>query len=262
MSNPKSLTDEEIKSYQNDGFTKCSHKVFTDDDYAAFKKVVYDVLKNNGYEEKSKVMRAPHLEHPEFLFWLLSDNVLDLAVDVLGENVGMASCSIFFKKAHTLDKAYWHKDSNNLFALDLYEDKNLLNLIISFSECNLASGCLYYAPGTHLKKLDHTWVAPANDLIEYSLAIDEKEIDLNSIRHLELKENEASLHNVNVVHGSEPNQSDHDRIILSCRFFSASKRCNLENFRKNGIWPLPFLVRGHDSAGSGLKSLKLDTISQ
>ena len=77
------------------------------------------------------------------------------------------------------------------------------------------------------------------------------------MKYMELDENEASLHNVNLVHGSDPNSSTNDRITLSCRFFSASSRCNVENFLKSELLQRPFLVRGRDVANSNLKGLFL-----
>lgn len=253
----KSLRASEAENYQKKGFTKVGHKIFTDQDYQNLKTTINDILIRNGNMEKTTAIARAHILNPEILFWVLSDNVLDICEDVLGPHIGLFSCALFYKKARTNDKAYWHTDTSGLVRYNLVEDTNLLNLTISFTRTDVANGCLRYLPGTHLAEVKHDWLAPENGLITYSMSVSDEQLDLSSIEPMELNENEASLHNVNVVHGSEANLSDRDRITLSCRFFSASNRCNLENFEKHGIMPHPFLVRGQDVANSHLKVLSL-----
>lgn len=253
----KSLRAFEAENYQKKGFTKVGHKIFTDQDYQNLKNTIYDILARHGDMQKTTAIARAHLLNPEILFWVLSDNVLDICEDVLGPHIGLFSCALFYKKAHTDDKAYWHTDTSGLVRYNLIEDTNLLNLTISLTQTNVENGCLRYLPGTHLTEVKHDWLAPENDLITYSMSVSDEQLDLNSIEPIELNENEASIHNVNVVHGSEANRSDRDRVTLSCRFFSASKRCNLENFEKHGVRPQPFLVRGQDVANSKLKVLRL-----
>lgn len=255
MATLKSLRASEADNYHLRGFTKVGHKIFTDQDYQDLKSTINEILVSNGNKETTIAIGRVHVLNPEILFWVLSDNVLDICEDILGPNIGLFSCALFYKKAHTPDKAYWHTDTSGLRRYNLVEDTNLLNLTLSFSRTDAASGCLRYLPGTHLTPVKHDWLAPENKLITYSLSVSDEQLDLTSIECMELGENEGSIHNVNVVHGSEPNLSDRDRITLSCRFFSATNRCYPENFEKNGISPPPFLVRGHDLASSGLKSL-------
>lgn len=253
----KSLRQSEIETYQKKGFTKVGHKIFNEKDFQDLKGTVNNILLANGNKESTTAVGFVHIRNPEILFWLLSDNVLDICEDIFGPNIGLWGTTIFYKKANTTDKAYWHKDTSGLIRYNLIEDKNLLNFTISFTQTDARNGCIRYVPGTHLRHIEHDWMAPINGLITNPISIRDEVLDLNSIEYMELNENEASIHNVNVVHGSEPNLSDRDRITLSCRFFSASTRCNIENFKKNNILPRPFLVRGVDLANSQLKVLSL-----
>ena len=258
MSSLKSLSPNAIKAFQEDGFTKVGHRIFNDKDYLELKETVNNILLANGNKAESTAVGFVHFRNPEILFWVLSDNILDICEDLYGPNIGLLGCTVFYKKAHTQDKAYWHTDTSRIVRHNLFENKdNLLNFTLSFTETDISNGCLRYVPGTHLKHFAHDWQAPVNGLISNPVSIRDEVLDLSSVKHLELSENEASVHNVNVVHGSEPNLSNRDRITLSCRFFSASTRCNVENFIKNDILPRPFLVRGKDVANSQLKGLFL-----
>ena len=100
-------------------------------------------------------------------------------------------------------------------------------------------------------EIKHDKISPVEDVIMAPSSISEEKLNLSSMVYLELEKNEASVHDVRVVHGSDPNPSPHDRMTLSLRFFSASTRCNLEGF-KNSKMIRPFLVRGVDAKNSGL----------
>ncbi len=254
----KSLTQNEIKSFQEDGFTKVGHKIFSDKDFQGLKETVDNILMAHGNKTDTTAVGFVHFRNPEILFWILSDNVLDICEDVYGPNIGLLGCTIFYKKANTPDKAYWHTDTARIVRDNLFENKNdLLNMTISLTETSTSNGCLRLLPGSHLKHFPHDWNAPINGLIQNPVSIREEILDLKSAKFMELNENEASIHNVNTVHGSEANLSNVDRITLSCRFFSASHRCNVDNFIKNNILPRPYLVRGNDVANSQLKGLFL-----
>lgn len=257
MSVLKSLRLEEIEQYKNNGFSKVAKKIFTVSDFCDLSSCISKILDANGNKEASTAVGYLHLRYPEILFWLLSDNILDICEDILGPNIGLYGSTIFYKKANTPDKAHWHTDTSGLVRFNLIEDKNMLNLTLALTQVDKHNGCLRYYPGTHLKHFEHDWLATANNLITNPVSISEERLRDMETTFLELSENEASAHNVNVVHGSEPNLSTRDRITLSIRFFSASARCNIENFKKNNILPLPFLVRGQDITNSQIPVLKI-----
>lgn len=252
----KSLRQTEIESYQKNGFAKVGHKIFTDQDFQSLKKLIDDILLVNGNKDAPTGLGSMHIQYPEILFWLLSSNILDIAEDILGPNVGYLNSIIWYKKGNTPDKLYWHTDTTGFTKFNLFEDTNLLNLTLSITRSDASNGCLRCLPGTHLQKFSHDWAEEKNRLHTSYNSINEKNLDLASAVCLELAENEVSLHNVNVVHCSEPNLSSEDRIVISTRFFSASSWCNIEGF-KNTPLPQPFLVRGQDLANSQLKFLAI-----
>jgi ectoine hydroxylase-related dioxygenase (phytanoyl-CoA dioxygenase family) len=248
----KSLRQNEFESFQRDGFAKVGHKIFTDTDFHTLKTTVNEILIKRNNKATSVPIGNLQFAHPEILYWILSDNVLDIAEDFLGPNVGLLNSTVFYKKSNTEDKAYWHTDTGGFERYQLFEDPKLINLTIALTKADKQNGCLKYIPGTHSRKFQHDYVAPLNDLIKNPSSINEENLDLTSVKYLELSENEASVHNVHAVHGSDPNPSDEDRITLSIRFFSASTRCNVENFKNNNVLLRPILVRGVDAASSGL----------
>lgn len=250
----KSLKQTEFDSYQKNGFAKVGHKIFTDQDFLSLKNLIDGILAANGKKESSAGLGSMHSKYPEILFWLLSDNILDIAEDILGPHIGYLNSIIWYKKGNTQDKLYWHTDTTGFSKFGLFEDTNLLNLTLSITRSDASNGCLKCLPGTHLQTFTHDWIGPENQLQKSLGSIDEKNLDTTSTVRIELAENEVSIHNVNLVHSSEPNLSHEDRITISTRFFSASKRCYVENF-KNTPLPTPFLVRGQDLAGSQLKFL-------
>jgi hypothetical protein len=250
--NLKRLHQNELDAYDRDGFTKIGHKIFVDQDFQSLKNTIDEILIKRNNKSVSGPIGNLQFAHPEILYWVLSDTVLDIAEDFLGPNVGLLSSTIFYKKPNTPEKANWHTDTGGFEKFQLFEDPKLINLTIALTRTDRKNGCLKLLPGTQTRKFKHDRVASLSDLIMNPSSISEENLDLSEMKYLELSENEGSVHNVHVVHGSDPNCGDEDRISLSVRFFSASSRCNVEGFKKNTNFFRPMLVRGRDAANSGL----------
>ena len=255
MNSPLSLAPEDLAYYSQNGFVKVNHPVFSETDFASYSKKITEIKNAELPQNNSSAISSAHWKYPELLYWMLSDNVLDIAEDILGPNIGLWTSSIFFKRAHSTDKAYWHQDIANVYRYKLFENRNLINFTISLTKTDRESGCLQFLPGTQKFQIEHNFKAPKSDLISNNNAIDPTSLNTNSAVLIELDTNEASVHNINVVHGSEANTSDRDRLTTSFRFFSASEGCNLNSFKVLGPHSAPFLVRGMDLTASGLKRL-------
>lgn len=260
MGQLRRFSQEQKEFYQKNGFAKIPEKIFTDEDYKAFKDLILQILREKNPAGESTAVPSLHAHYPEVLFWILSDNVLNAVEDILGPNIGFWTSTVFYKKPQSAEKAYWHQDTAYVYRYNLFEDKNLINMTISFGKTDIEAGCLRYIPETQNQWRTHDLLAPKSDLITYNSAIREEQLATERAVYMELDENEASFHNINTVHGSEPNRSAHERITLSCRFFSASSPCHLEQFRTAGLWPSPYLVRGEDVAESCLQRLSLRDI--
>jgi len=257
MSGYEKLPDQKNHNLDRDGFIKFEGPIFANPEFNELKLYSEGVIKEEYPEGKSGAVPKLHYKYPYMLKWILSPEILDRVELLIGPNIGLWTSSLFFKAAKTPEKAYWHKDIYGIYRYNLFEDKNLLNFTVAIYKSNEENGGLRYLPGTHKIEIEHDLDAPPSELITLGNAIKAESLTKYPVVSMNLEPNEASVHNVNVVHGSEPNMSPLHRMSLSARFFSTSKKVHLNNFQECGIRPVPHLVRGEDLADSGLKRITL-----
>ena len=85
------------------------------------------------------------------------------------------------------------------------------------SPADKVSGCMKFIAGTHREQVQHADTFDQNNLLTRGQEI-AVEVDEARAVHVELKPGQASLHNVLLFHGSEPNRSDDRRIGLAVRY--------------------------------------------
>lgn len=239
---------------KQDGFAKVDNPVFTEETFNNFRKRIYQIIKAESPGLESSNITDLHIRHPIVLKWLISDEVLDLVESAIGPDFAFWTTSIFYKGPNSNEKAYWHKDIYGLDTNTLFSRNEIYSLLISVDVSTIESGCVNYLPGSHVEKYKHDAVTPDNSLFESLSMIDPAGLPVKTAVPVLLQQNEASFHNINTVHGSEPNRSSQGRALVSAKFFPADVECYLKNF--NGITK-PYLVRGTDIANSQLKPLAL-----
>lgn len=257
QSHKQKLNIEKFKQFDLDGYVKFESPIFAPNEFNELKSYAEEIVKECYPNGNSGAVPKLHYKYPYMLKWILSPEILDRVESLIGPNIGLWTSSLFFKAAKTPEKAYWHKDIYGIYRYNLFEDKNLLNFTVSIYKSNEENGGLQYLPGTHKIEIKHDLDAPPSDLITLGNAIRPEALDQFKRFPMNLNPNEACVHNVNVVHGSEPNTSTFDRLSLSARFFPTDKKVYLENFAACGIRPVPHIVRGEDLAQSNLKRINL-----
>ena len=113
---------------------------------------------------------------------------------------------------------------------------------LALSPANKVSGCMKFVAGRHRQQVPHEDTFEQHNLLtrgqEIAVKVDEDKATL-----VELKPGQASLHDVLLFHGSEPNRSDDRRIGLAIRYVPT----HLKQAVGSRDWAT--LVRGKDSFG-------------
>jgi len=165
--------------------------------------------------------------------------VLDAVEAIIGPDILCWETALFIKEAG--DPAYisWHQDAT-YWGLEPFD---VLTAWIALSPSTPASGCMRVVPGSHIGELaPHVDTFAPNNMLsrgqEVAVAVDEAQaVDLT------LQPGQMSLHDVKIVHGSEPNRSDDRRIGLAIRYIPTSVR------QVAGQGDCAMLVRGVDKFG-------------
>ncbi len=236
---PKSLTSQQIEDYQRDGFL-CPVDVLSSDDTAAYRRrfEAYEA-RHEGWYELSEGQKLYLLQ--TWVAELASNvNVLDAAEDLLGPNLLVWGSSLFIKDPGEGTYVSWHQDST-YWGLS---KPDVLTAWIALSPATVQSGCMKMMPGTH--KWDQ--IAHKDTLNEKNLLTRGQEIavDVNEADGYmaELAPGQMSLHDVRLVHGSDPNLSNERRIGVAIRYIAPHvSQVNAEN---DSAW----LVRGEDTHGN------------
>ena len=183
----------------------------------------------------------------------IDPEILDLVEAVLGPDIILWGSSLFAKPAGSGRRVQWHQDSN------WWPMKPMVTCTvwIAIDEASVENGCLRYVPGSHL------WpVLPHEDQTEEGLlgdCIERSVLEGARPRDIALKPGYFSMHQANLVHGSEPNMSTKRRAGLVLRYMPATAlfdRSDAEEIEqgslmktgdtaKYGVRPI-WLVRGQN----------------
>ena len=233
----KILTESQIEAYERDGFL---HPVRIMSAAEASKLLHrFEELESEiGAEAQSQFKIKAHLPFPWLNKLIRNPVMLDAIEDLIGPNILCWGSSFFTKKARDTRFVSWHQDS----AYYGLRPAETVTTWIAFSESTLASGCVRFVPGSHqLGLLSHSETKDADNLLMRGQTIDG--IDESSAVDVELLPGEISIHHECVVHGSNPNNSDHQRIGLSIHYIAPHVRQTAFAGAK------AMVVRGTDTKG-------------
>ena len=178
----------------------------------------------------------PHLLFPWANELIRHPAILDAVEDILGPNLLVWSSSFFIKEAKDPSFVSWHQDST-YWGLS---HPDVVTAWVALSKSVAENGCMRVIPGTHLKdQLPHKDTFAENNLLTrgQEVAVD---VNPDEAVDIELQPGEFSIHHVRLVHGSDPNNSEHRRIGYAIRYIPTYVR------QTEGPRDCATLVRGVD----------------
>ena len=193
------------------------------------------------FRAKSLLLRGkdivikPHLVST-WLDAIVHNPIIGGAVEAtLGPDFVLWSSDIANKEANKNTWIPWHQDTPywNL------SDTNVVSVWLALSESKKSNGAMRVFPATHssgslgkiniegdpheIRKLGKNHASEGN-LFSYDHIMDE-EVDEGLAMDVELEPGQFSLHNVQLLHGGGPNESEHYRVGFVMRFISSNTFC-------------------------------------
>jgi non-heme Fe2+,alpha-ketoglutarate-dependent halogenase len=177
----------------------------------------------------------PHLLIP-WLWDIVHDpRILDPIEDLLGPDLLCLASSFIIKNADDERYVAWHQDAT-YWGLSA---PKAVTAWVALTPSSADNGCVRFIPGSHRTPLAHGNTRdPKNLLGRRERLIGE--VDETSAISAVLEPGEMSLHDVLIVHGSDPNRSRDRRVGFSIRYIPADIR-NVGSDRNSAT-----LVRGRD----------------
>ncbi|MCZ6636068.1 MAG: phytanoyl-CoA dioxygenase family protein [bacterium] len=195
-------------------------------------------------------VRPEHFHHnllvnEPFIHHLVGDErLLDLAEQFIGPDIALFAAHYIAKEPTQGQAVMWHQDGS-YWPLEPME---VTTLWVAGTDSTVENGCMRVIPGTQNKRLLKRRELMELDREKYVLGVGIRpdQMDDSDAVDLELKAGDVSVHNPNIIHGSNANTSEAWRVGLTLRYIPTStwvKKENHENILFRGT-----VVPGVDNA--------------
>jgi ectoine hydroxylase-related dioxygenase (phytanoyl-CoA dioxygenase family) len=188
-----------------------------------------------------------------FLNYIRTEPILDMVGQLIGDDFALWNASFFAKPARKGRRVPWHQDGEYWPIRPLAT----CSVWLALDDATIDNGCLELIPGSHRRTelLPHH-MNPSKDLA-LPLELDPTGYDETAAVPICLKAGQLSLHDIFMVHGSEPNLSDHPRRAMTMRFMPTTSlydRAQAARNPRDGRLSMSertlFLMRGVDRNGN------------
>ena len=167
-------------------------------------------------------------KHPEFRdycpallafdTWFLTiartPDILDMVEQIIGPDIALWNSSFFAKPARTGTKTPWHQDGEYWPIRPLAT----CTVWVAVDDSTSENGCLQVIPGSHQERRLKAHQRNLADGLSLPLELAASEFDESQAEEILLTAGQISLHDVFLVHGSEPNRSEKPRRGLTLRY--------------------------------------------
>lgn len=207
------LSRQQRRQYDRDGIV-FPIKVFSVAEVALFRAALEAIAANCGSGARKR-FDSLHL----FFAWayrlVTHAALLDAIESVLGSEILVDGTLVFYKPPHDASYVSWHQDS-------VYSGWHLTpstSAWIALTPSHRANGCMRVLPGSQQQGLlEHDNVRDDPNLLNKRGERINMVVDESQAVDVVLRPGEMSLHQSNIIHGSNPNASDEPRIGFIVRF--------------------------------------------
>jgi len=212
----KMLSSRQAVEYEQDGVCFPIHAL-DPGEVLRFKSAFEELEEFLGGRPDPMRLRHLHLHFSWARELALHPRILDAVEDIIGPDILVHSSTMFCK--HPGDGAFvsWHQDG---YYWELSEPR-LVSAWIALADSTSENGCMRVVRGSHRTgNLPHSESARSEQNmltsgLEIAVAVEESQAT-----DVLLRAGEISLHNVNIVHGSNPNRSKTTRIGFAVRYIA------------------------------------------
>ncbi len=182
--------------------------------------------------------------------------LLDLVEAILGPDIILWGSQVFCKPARDGMAIPWHQDGQYWPIRPLAS----VTVWVAIDSSAKENGCLRVIPGSHRKGLMAHGVS-TDSAVALNQGLVEGLIDESLAVDVTLEAGQVSLHDVNIVHGSNPNRSGRRRAGWAIRYMPATSLFDrslppvhltedqVVDYSTRPIW----LLRGSDRAGNDFR---------
>ena len=205
------LSAAQIQHYQEQGYVIPDYRL-PDETIAKIRRHHTEFL--NLHPQFIDYCPALFVYDPSFAKYAQNDAILDMVEQLIGPNIAIWNSSFFAKPAKTGSRTPWHQDGEYWPIRPLAT----CSVWIAIDDSNTSNGCLEFIPRSHRsRKLSNHHTNSAEGLA-LPLELDADTFDPATSVSIQLEAGQMSLHDIFLMHASEPNRSTHPRRGMTMRF--------------------------------------------
>ena len=155
---------------------------------------------------------------PDFLEFARDETILNMVGQVLGNDFALWNSSFFAKPARVGTRTPWHQDGEYWAMRPLAT----CTVWMAIDDATRENGCLRVIPGSHKGKRVRQHQTNNSSGLALNQELAQNELEESDAVDMVMQAGQISLHDVYLVHGSEPNLSDHPRRGMTLRFMLTS----------------------------------------
>jgi len=179
--------------------------------------------------------------------------ILDLVEQLIGPDIVLWGCQIFCKPGGDGMEVPWHQDGHYWPMRPLAT----VTVWVALDSSKIENGCLRVIPGSHQTRRLYDHMREDRTDIVLTESVQPGLYDPATALDIELEPGGMSIHDVYLIHGSNPNRSPRRRAGVAIRYMPGSSHFDrglratnalsgyLVDFAKRPIW----LLRGVDRTG-------------
>jgi ectoine hydroxylase-related dioxygenase (phytanoyl-CoA dioxygenase family) len=255
------LSQDEIRRYRDDGYVVPEFRLAAGK-VARLHDTLEALIRANPNVRPERLVSA-HIEGENsegvrgsraFLDLAMDPDIVELVCDAIGPDVILWGCQIFCKPGGDGMEVPWHQDGHYWPIRPLATCTVWLALDPSRRE----NGCLRVIPGSHRARTLFDHLREERRDVVLTQRVEPGAFDETAAVDVELEPGEMSLHDVYMIHGSNPNRSPVRRAGVAIRYMPATSLFDRTlmapsdasgykvDFTRRPLW----LLRGEDRTGA------------
>ena len=224
---PKILKKEQIEQYYDQGFIS-PVRVISEQEAHSIKQELEMVESEFPEEINAESRNNLHLSFAFLDALAHNEIIVDAMEDLIGPNISLWASVMFIKEPSSKQYVSWHQDATYM-GLD---SLNFPTPWVALSPSNKETGCMTMIAGSHKTKIqEHEDTFAKNNILTRGQVI--QNVDESKAVDLILEPGEMSIHHGAVIHGSQPNNSNHRRIGFSLQSYMPP---NIKQIVGRNIW--------------------------
>ena len=255
------LSAAEVQDYRQRGFVVPRYRL-PEARVAALRRTVERLISENpGIRPEHLV--SVHIEgrnsegvcgSADFLQLAREPAILDMVEQIIGPDIVLWGCQVFCKPAGDGMEVPWHQDGHYWPIRPLAT----CTVWIAIDDSTVENGCLRVIPGSHQGQRSYDHYKDEREALTLNRAVVHGQFDETTAVDLVLEAGQMSLHDVYLIHGSNPNPSGKRRAGVALRYMPATSHFDRGlyetgsssgykvDFAGRPLW----LLRGVDRAGN------------